>query len=40
VRTGRQQRFYSLNATGLRPIHLWSVSFERFWNESFDRLAT
>jgi DNA-binding transcriptional ArsR family regulator len=40
VRSDRQQRFYSLNATGLKPIHAWAGSFERFWNESFDRLDT
>jgi DNA-binding transcriptional ArsR family regulator len=39
VRSDRQQRFYSLNATGLKPIHAWTMGFERFWNESFDRLA-
>jgi DNA-binding transcriptional ArsR family regulator len=39
VRSDRRQRFYSLNATGLKPIHSWAGSFERFWNESFDRLA-
>ena len=40
VRSDRQQRFYSLSAAGLAPIHAWSGSFERFWNERFDRLAT
>jgi len=40
VRSDRQQRMYSLNATGLEPIHAWAGSFERFWNESFDRLDT
>jgi DNA-binding transcriptional ArsR family regulator len=36
-RAGRQ-RLYALDARGLRPIHEWSGGFERFWNESFDRL--
>src|SRR6186997_3444810 len=27
-----------LDASGLRPVHEWSGGFERFWNESFDRL--
>lgn len=40
VRSERQTRFYSLNATGLKPIHAWTGSFELFWNQSFDRLAT
>ncbi len=39
VRSARQQRFYALNAAGLRPIHAWTGSFAQFWNESFDRLA-
>src|SRR3954466_15981641 len=25
-------------ARGLRPVHEWTGGFERFWNESFDRL--
>jgi DNA-binding transcriptional ArsR family regulator len=32
------QRFYRLNAAGLRPVHDWVKGFERFWAESFDRL--
>jgi DNA-binding transcriptional ArsR family regulator len=36
-RVGRQ-RVYGLDARGLRPIHEWIGGFERFWNESFDRL--
>lgn len=40
VRSDRQQRFYSLNAAGLKPLHAWAGSFERFWNERFDRLAS
>jgi DNA-binding transcriptional ArsR family regulator len=36
-RAGRQ-RLYSLDARGLRPVHEWSGGFDRFWNESFDRL--
>ena len=33
-----KQRLYLLNARKLRPVHEWSGGFERFWNESFDRL--
>ena len=29
---------YGLDARGLRPVHEWTGGFERFWNESFDRL--
>ena len=34
-----KQRLYGLDAHGLRPVHEWTGGFERFWNESFDRLA-
>jgi DNA-binding transcriptional ArsR family regulator len=36
-RAGRQ-RLYGLDAGGLRSVHDWTGGFERFWNESFDRL--
>ncbi len=38
---GRQagkRRLYGLDARGLRPVHGWTGGFERFWDESFDRL--
>lgn len=38
VRGSGQQRLYRLNGEGLKPMHDWVKSFERFWNESFDRL--
>jgi len=38
VRGAGQQRLYALEARGLRPVHRWVGGFERFWNESFDRL--
>src|SRR3954463_15328531 len=34
-----KQRLYGLAASGLRPVHEWTGGFERFWNESFDRLG-
>jgi DNA-binding transcriptional ArsR family regulator len=37
-RTAGKQRLYGLEARGLRPVHEWTGGFERFWNESFDRL--
>ncbi|MGA4545828.1 ArsR/SmtB family transcription factor [Uniformispora flossi] len=37
-RKAGKQRLYSLDARGLRPVHEWAGGFERFWNESFDRL--
>ncbi|MDQ8165971.1 MAG: metalloregulator ArsR/SmtB family transcription factor [Gemmatimonadota bacterium] len=38
VRESGQQRVYTLDARGLRPIHAWTGGFEQFWNESFDKL--
>jgi DNA-binding transcriptional ArsR family regulator len=38
VREDGRQRFYALDATGLREVHAWTGGFERFWSESFDRL--
>ncbi len=37
-RKAGRQRLYGLDARGLRPIHEWVGGFERFWNETFDRL--
>src|SRR6478609_11272691 len=37
-RQAGKQRLYRLDARGLRPVHEWTGGFERFWNESFDRL--
>ena len=39
-RKAGKQRLYGLDARGLRPVHEWAGGFERFWNESFDRLDT
>jgi DNA-binding transcriptional ArsR family regulator len=38
VREAGQQRLYTLDARGLRPIHAWTGGFEQFWNETFERL--
>ncbi|MCC6740765.1 MAG: winged helix-turn-helix transcriptional regulator [Planctomycetia bacterium] len=38
VRGSGRRRLYRLNARGLKPVHQWVSAFERFWNESFDRL--
>jgi len=40
VREAGKQRLYGLDADGLRPVHEWVGGFERFWNDSFDRLDT
>ena len=37
-RKAGKQRLYGLDARGLRPVHERTGGFERFWNESFDRL--
>jgi DNA-binding transcriptional ArsR family regulator len=37
-RKAGKQRLYGLDARGLRSVHEWVGGFERFWNESFDRL--
>ena len=37
-RKAGKQRIYGLDARGLKPVHEWTGGFERFWNESFDRL--
>jgi DNA-binding transcriptional ArsR family regulator len=38
VREEGRQRYYSLDAAGLREVHEWTGGFERFWSESLDRL--
>ena len=37
-RKAGKQRLYGLDALGLRPVHEWTGGFERFCNESFNRL--
>lgn len=39
VRDAGRQRLYRLHADRLKPIHDWVKGYERFWHESFDRLA-
>ncbi|HEV7135995.1 MAG TPA: metalloregulator ArsR/SmtB family transcription factor [Steroidobacteraceae bacterium] len=34
-----KQRLYGIEARALRPVHEWTGGFERFWNESFERLG-
>lgn len=38
MRGAGQQRLYSLNGDGLRPIHDWVMGFAQMRSESFDRL--
>jgi DNA-binding transcriptional ArsR family regulator len=36
-RVGRQ-RLYRVNGERLKPIYDWVAPFEKYWNESFERL--
>lgn len=38
VRGSGQQRLYSLESEGLKPVRDWVVTFEQFWSDSYDRL--
>src|SRR3954471_12189561 len=37
-RKAGKQLLYGLDARWRRPVHEWTGVFDRFWNESFDRL--
>lgn len=38
VRGAAKQRLYTLNSQALKPIHDWTMTYEHFWTESFERL--
>jgi len=38
VREAGRERVYELDARGLRPVQEWVGGFERYWNQTFDRL--
>lgn len=38
VRGAGKQRLYTLNSQALKPIHDWTMTYEQFWSESFERL--
>lgn len=38
TREAGRERYYGLDARGLKPIHKWVGGFEQFWNEAFGRL--
>ena len=38
VRGSGRQRLYKLNADGLKPVHDWVRTFERFWDHHLDRI--
>ena len=33
-----KSRLYTLNAAGLKPVHDWIKSFEKFWENQLDRI--
>jgi DNA-binding transcriptional ArsR family regulator len=37
-RTAGRRRLYRVNARALRPIHDWTSTFARQWNDRLDRL--
>jgi DNA-binding transcriptional ArsR family regulator len=38
VRDAGRERVYTLDARGLRPVQEWVGGFDRYWDETFDRL--
>jgi DNA-binding transcriptional ArsR family regulator len=38
VRRQGRNRFYSLNARPLKPVHDWVKTFERFWDDHLDAI--
>ena len=38
VRRDGRLKMYTLNASGLKPIHDWTKTFERFWDTQLERI--
>jgi DNA-binding transcriptional ArsR family regulator len=38
VRRNGRHKFYSTNAEGIRPLHEWTATFERYWNNQLNRV--
>ena len=38
VRRDGRQAFYRTNADGLRPVHAWAATFERYWRHQLGRV--
>ncbi|MGD0893810.1 MAG: metalloregulator ArsR/SmtB family transcription factor [Terracidiphilus sp.] len=38
VRRNGRHRFYRTNAEGIRPLHEWAGTFERFWRHQLGRV--
>jgi DNA-binding transcriptional ArsR family regulator len=38
VRRNGRHKLYSTNAEGIRPLHEWAATFERYWNNQLNRI--
>jgi DNA-binding transcriptional ArsR family regulator len=38
VQKDGQRRLYALNAAGLKPVHDWIRTYERYWSGQLDRI--
>lgn len=38
VRRNGRHKFYRTNAEGIRPLHEWTESFERYWSHQLSRV--
>jgi len=38
VRRDGRQAFYRTNADGIRPVHAWAATFERYWRHQLGRV--
>ena len=38
VRRNGRHKLYRTNAEGIRPLHEWAATFERYWQNQLDRI--
>ena len=38
MRRNGRHRLYSTNAEGIRPLHEWAATFERYWRHQLNRI--
>ena len=38
MRRNGRHKFYSTNAEGIRPLHEWTSTFERYWRNQLNRI--
>jgi DNA-binding transcriptional ArsR family regulator len=38
VRRNGRHKLYRTNAAGIRPLHEWAATFERYWQNQLDRI--